>query len=142
MSAGIIFPSPAASIVDCQVFVDAGMTNPNSNLHSACHFSISFSAAVARYLLCIVLGKTHVARAEACQSILSMRSLSLAIQLCIEEFRQGYVLPKQIENKVNLQFQHEKKNLLVLGLNRAGCPHKIIRTLTVMMNDSRHNSKH
>ena len=32
--AGIICPSGAASIRDCHVFVESGMTNPNSKSHS------------------------------------------------------------------------------------------------------------
>ena len=35
MDAGIILPSGAASMRDCQVFVDSGMTNPKSNNHSS-----------------------------------------------------------------------------------------------------------
>lgn len=33
-SAGIIFPSPAASMVDCQVLVEPGITKPKVNFHS------------------------------------------------------------------------------------------------------------
>ena len=35
MCAGIICDSCAASIVDCQVLVEPGITNPNSKFHSA-----------------------------------------------------------------------------------------------------------
>ena len=37
--AGIIWDSGAASITDCQVFVDPGMTKPNSKTHSVMEMS-------------------------------------------------------------------------------------------------------
>ena len=39
--AGIIWFSGAASITDCQVFVEPGITNPNSNNHSVINTTIA-----------------------------------------------------------------------------------------------------